>query len=441
MVNIKKYLKSYAEILPAGFGVFLNRLPFEVRLGKDYEYYSQLIETCLALNESSKSDYILKGTLNIVKHHCIHTKFYSNFSTEYNNPVSDINFIDIKLISLLTKDILKEILIDERSNSEFSLIKYNTGGTTGNPLSFYVDKKYYAREWAHMHYMWKKIGYHPSNTKITIRGKNIDTLYKYNFNQNEFLINSYTSFGEGEYCKLLKVFRRYNTQFIHGYPSAIYNFLKNIEQDAPLLLDFLKKNIKGIMFGSEYPSPHYRDYIENVLTDNTISWYGHTEGVILAGELYNKYEYVPFLSYGYAEAVKIDGFYHLVGTSFDNLAAPFIRYDTEDLIEPFFSETGILEKFKIKEGRIGEFIKDKNGNNISLTAFIFGRHHKLFDYINFIQVKQVNDGEAIIYYSANKDLIDPYLLFDSTQVNLVISFEQIQEPFKTPLGKIPLLIK
>jgi phenylacetate-CoA ligase len=214
-----------------------------------------------------------------------------------------------------------------------------------------------------------------------------------------------------------------------------------VSLNAPFLLDFLKKQIKGIMFGSEFPSPHFRDYIESLITKNTISWYGHTEGVILAGELYQKYVYVPFLSYGYTEAVKKDNQYHLVGTSFDNYATPFLRYDTEDLINPNFNSMGFLESFEITEGRLGEFVIDKNNKRISLTALVFGRHHKLFDRVNFIQVKQVLPGTIKVYYSNYSLVENPSELFDSTNLNMDVLFEQVKEPFKTSFGKIPLLIK
>lgn len=177
------------------------------------------------------------------------------------------------------------------------------------------------------------------------------------------------------------------------------------------------------------------------MTKNTISWYGHTEGVILAGELFQKFEYVPFLSYGYSEAVKTDNYFHLVGTCFNNLAAPFIRYDTEDLINPNLNKNGLLESFEITEGRLGEFVIDKNNKNISLTALIFGRHHKLFDHVDFIQVKQIVPGEIVVYYSNASFIEDPAGLFDSTNVNIDLFFQQVKEPFKSHLGKIPLLIK
>lgn len=440
-MSFKNRVKLIAEKIPPEAGIILNYLPFRLRLGNDYKKYSQLADNLSKADFIIKSSYTIENFNSILNHFITNSRFYNQFFQSSGlslKPIKELN--EILDIPLLTKALLKEVPIDERTLKKYALKQFNTGGTSGAPLSFYVGKNFYPKEWAHMHYMWKKIGYDPTKTKITIRGKNINNIYLYNFNQNEFIINSYHSFDTKDYLALLRVFKQYNTEFIHGYPSSIYNFLKEASVNAPFLIDFLKKNIKGIMFGSEFPSPHYRDYIEGLLTENTISWYGHTEGVILAGELFKKFEYVPFLSYGYAEAVKIDGYFHLVGTSYGNLAAPFIRYNTEDLINPNFSKNGLLESFEITEGRLGEFVVDKNNKNISLTALIFGRHHKLFDTVDFIQVKQNVPGEIIVFYSSTSFVQNPAALFDSTNIDIDLLFQQVKEPFKTPLGKIPLLI-
>lgn len=441
-MGIKNILKVLAEKIPPGAGVLSNLLPFKMRLGNDYESYFKLTDKLIKADNETKEKYIIGNFNKIFNHFKINSRFYDQLllTADINfKEVTDLN--EISDIPMLNKALLREIPIGDRTVLKYGFKQYNTGGTTGMPLSFYMEKNFYCREWAHMHYMWKRIGYNPTHTKITIRGKNIDNIYSYNFNQNEFIINSYHSFTTKDYLTLLKVFKKYNTEFIHGYPSAIYNFLKEVSVQAPFLLDFLKKNIKGIMLGSEFPSPHYRNYIENLLTKNTISWYGHTEGVILAGELFQKFEYVPFLSYGYAEAVNKDDYYHLVGTCFDNYATPFIRYDTEDLINPNFSKNGLLESFEIKEGRLGEFVIDKNNKNISLTALIFGRHHKLFNHVDFIQIEQKVPGEIVVYYSNSTNIETPNKLFDSSNLNIDLVFQQIKEPFKTPIGKIPLLIK
>lgn len=440
--NLRDKTRLLAEKIPPTAGVLLNYIPFRVRLGKEYKKFYARADKMMKADSDMKIEFILYNINSIFRHFRENSPFYNHFLLLSGCKFTEIKSLDdFRALPLITKASLREMPIESRTILKYGMKKVNTGGTSGSSLSFFLEDNFYSREWSHMHYMWRKIGYNPTMTKITIRGKNILSIYKYRFNQNEFLINSYYSFRKEDYSELLQVFKKYNTQFIHGYPSAIYYFLKEISTNAPYLLEFLQKNIKGVMFGSEYPSPHFRDYIENLLTENTISWYGHTEGVVLAGEIYRKYEYVPFHSYGFTEAVKKDGLYHLVGTSYDNLAAPFIRYDTEDLITPKFNEAGLLESFRITEGRLGEFVKDKNDKKISLTALIFGRHHKLFERVNFIQVKQIIPGQIIVYYSTASYIENPAELFDSTNLNIEVFFQQVREPFKTSFGKIPLLIK
>lgn len=441
-MSLQEKVKRRLEKLPPSPGVFLNFLPFSLRLGSEYTDALRLADRLARAGAESREKFLVESFNNIFSHFRHNNGYYKHLLQKLHCNTESVKSIqDIKNIPVLTKSMLREVPIEERSLTQFCYRQFNTGGTSGFPLSFYLEKNFYAREWAHMHYIWKKIGYEPGKTKITIRGKNIDGIYKYNFNQNEFLINAYHSFSNNDFRNLYRVFRKYNTEFIHGYPSAIYSFLREVSLNAPYLLDFLRSNIKGIMLGSEYPSPVYRNYIEKTITPNTVSWYGHTEGVILAAEMEKKYQYIPFLSYGYTEAVKKDDAWHLAGTSFYNYAAPFIRYDTEDIIKPEFDESGHLRSFEITDGRIGEFIRDINSKNISLTALIFGRHHRLFDRVNFVQVKQPAPGEIIVYYSNPTAIDNPSDLFDSGNLNLKIRFEQVSEPFRTPLGKIPLLIK
>ena len=434
--------KKIGELIPIEMGILLSHLPFKLRLGRDYKKYQQLIKKLLKTNIEDQKSFIIEGFNNIVNHFKNNNDFYARQLGSSGSWTENItNLADIAKFPILTKSLLKAVPLSERSIKKFALKEFNTGGTTGIPLSFFIENNFYSREWSHMHFMWKRIGYNPSRTKVTIRGRSLKNIWQYNFNQNEFLINAYHTYDSRDYSELLRIFKKYNTEFIHGYPSSIYGFLKDASVKAPCLIDFFKNNIKGIMFGSEYPSPPYRTFIEDLVTENSISWYGHTEGVILACELNQKYEYVPFLSYGYAEAVKIDNAYHLVGTSFANLASPFIRYDTEDLIDPDIDENGFLRSFRINQGRIGEFVIDKVGNHISLTALIFGRHHKLFNVVDFIQVQQNNPGTITVYYSSTSVIENARELFDTSNLHFDIHFMQVKEPYRTTLGKIPLLIR
>jgi phenylacetate-CoA ligase len=291
-----------------------------------------------------------------------------------------------------------------------------------------------------MHAIWERLDYKPSSLKLTLRGMNLgDHPIKYNFIHNEFQVNAYCDFVEVAES-LGEVIKKYKIEYIHGYPSGIYEFIKQLDGSYPKLLSSLKGSLRGVFFGSEYPAPIYRDFIEKVLDVPTISWYGHTEMAVLAYEKDQHFVYHPFQSYGFTEAVEIDGKSHLVGTTIHNHIGPLIRYDTGDIIEPLSFNDGVLESFKISEGRLGEFVIDSNGRKISLTALIFGRHHELFGCADFVQVKQVTPGELTVYVTSKNEKLACKNLFDSKGINMAINFQIISVPFKTKTGKVPLLI-
>src|SRR5690606_17785337 len=143
-----------------------------------------------------------------------------------------------------------------------------------------------------------------------------------------------------------RIVSRGRIRWIHGYPSTVTGFLRELERIDSVLFEILLSRIKGVFLGSEYPAPLYRGYIERHCGLRTISWYGHSEMAILAPELDpGSGIYYPFYSYGFPEALPDDGGYRLVATSTHNWAAPLIRYDTGDLVEPYF-EKGFLKSFR-----------------------------------------------------------------------------------------------
>ena len=102
-----------------------------------------------------------------------------------------------------------------------------------------------------------------------------------------------------------------------------------------------------------------------------------------------------------------------------------------------------MASFGIKDGRSGEYINDKNGKRISLTALIFGRHHKLFDFCTHIQICQMNQGQAIVLYVPRDKSIhfEPDSLFDDRKIEMAFVFKRLDHPIKTKSGKLNLLVK
>lgn len=410
-----------------------------LRLGSDYTSFHHIV------NSSRASDYNHSLPINLetlLLYAQKNIKFYRDYYKEHCFDPQKIKTLeDFKLAPIVTKSIMQQHPLQERSSQHLALKKSNTGGTTGQPLAFYLERNAYAREWAHMHSIWAKLGYHYTDEKITIRGKNIGAqYYKYNFNQNEFLINAYASLHDNlEACRELILKR--NIKWIHGYPSSVFSFLHELENTDPTLFEILINKVNGVFLGSEYPAPKYRNYIEKHCGLRTISWYGHSEMAVLAPEREpGSGIYFPFQSYGFAEAIPEGDTHRLIATSTHNFASPFIRYDTGDLIDPTFKD-GLLESFRIKEGRNSESVIDMNARSISLTGLIFGRHHKAFEYSEHIQVRQSMAGKIDIFITSKTKRTDWADLFDFSNAFFDITFSQIDTPIRTPAGKVQLLLR
>src|SRR5690606_1194571 len=265
--------------------------------------------------------------------------------------------------------------------------------------SLYIEPSSMGHEWAHMHTIWEKVGYKPSELKIVFGGRSdVKNLIEYDVIRNQFAIDIYADYKL--ICNELKTLtKKYSIKYLHGYPSSIYDFAIFCEKFDPELQNILRKSLKGAMLGSEYPHKLYREKIESVFGIKTISWYGHTERAILAYEDNIKFQYKPFITYGYSESIRnVQMEDELIATSYYNFASPLIRYNTEDIIDEPIVVNGILESFQILKGRSGEFVKDLSNKDVNLTALIFGRHHELFNWSNFIQIRQINVGEIEINY-------------------------------------------
>jgi len=440
-MNWQLRMRDLAARIPPELGRPLAHVPYELRLGPEYLLTQRLMRRFARYSLDKKKAWILQHARAALDHAFANNPFYAACCRAHNfDPRGLERFDDLARVPLLMKHQLQAVAIEERSAEEHGRILTNTGGSTGKPLAFYLDRRAFAREWAHMHHIWRMAGYRTSDLKLTFRGKNLgrDAL-RYNAVYNEYYVNVYLP-AEVTAAAVKGIGR--HVRAIHGYPSAIYEFIRHCAAHDRATLDSLRRGLRCVLLASEYPAPQYRDVIEAELGVPTISWYGHSEMAVLAHEV-EPYVYAPMHTYGFAEAVPDDaGRFHLVGTSYWNTVSPFLRYDTEDCIVPEF-EDGLLTRFRIETGRQGEFIEDLQGNRISLTALVFGRHHRLFGRAAFIQVRAGKPGKATILVTlpeqAQADLETLRAEFDALDVAVEFDFEVLREPVRTPGGKVPLL--
>ena len=445
MSRILNLIKTKKIRLPIWFGLLLNRIPFSLRPGinKEYKKQSNLINEFEHNMIEEKESYIVAQFVRIFTHAYKNIKFYNDLYVKHGIKPEDIKTIDdIKKVPVITKSSLRKFDLVDRSFNVKNRLLVNTGGSSGEPFSFYTDPIRYGNEWAHIHNMWSVYDYKPSDLKLVLAGRiHAKDRVTYDFARNSLLYDIYGN-ENIQAQQLIRILKIYPIKYLHGYPSSIYEFAKYCETNNELLIS-LKKHLKAAFLSSESPLPHYRDKIEKVFEIPTQPFYGHTETCVMAIEV-EKYIYDAYQTYGFAEAIKSDdGKYHLVGTSYYNFASPLIRYDTEDIIEPMDLDEPILSKFKITEGRIGEYILDRNGKKIPLTGLIYGRHHELFNYADHMQVFQKEQGEAIILFVPNKiiDESEAQKLFNSNNVDVNFIFKKIDKPILNNSGKVNLKVK
>lgn len=440
-------IKRKLSNLPFPFGTLISHVPYSLRFGFNTVYAQRKNEIVKLEHQSTtyKKAFIFCRVKAIAEFAYKNIPFYTRLYKQADvNPSKFNNFTDIQHLPVIDKSQLQAVELEERSCKTKNRYLLNTGGSSGHPLTFFMERESHPHEWAHMHQIWAKIGFKQSHIKILFAGRsNVDNIVDYDPLGHQLIVDIYKGW-ELIANKLFSIYSKYNPQYLHGYPSAIFDFIFWLNANKHPLLPLFKKNISGMLLGSEAPIKIFRAKVEALLDCQSISWYGHTERAILAYEQNDFGIYYPFHSYGYAESLQDKGEIKLLGTSYYNYSSPLIRYDTGDRISAH-NKDGILQRFEVTQGREGEFILDKNGEKIFLTALIFGRHHDLLNQCKHIQIKQTSPGNAEIYIVPREnDLMnanDLFFLFDSSNVQINFSFRIIIQPYKTSLGKVPLLIK
>lgn len=444
MSQLRLKLRDAFARIPYPLAKPLVHVPFSLRLGTAYPSSVRRVDEFARASHAEHEAFVLRRLQAIVSFAYAHTEFYRYWYDRHHFvPERLRSLAHFQDVPIVTKQDFRAFSLESRSGYTQGALHLNTGGTSGEPLDFYVDREAFAREWAHMHTIWAEAGYIQTDLKLTLRGKHLgDHAIRYNVVHHEYIVNAYASL-DAVATSLRHLPSARVIRWLHGYPSLIAELVDFLRKhDAPLL-GRLRQSLKGVLLGSEFPAPHYRRVIEEHLTDNLVSWYGHSEMAILAKEVDPGY-YSPLQTYGFAEAVSRDnGLQHLVGTSYWNRASPFIRYDTGDRILADMTET-ILSRFQITEGRVGDFVVRADGSQIGLTALIFGRHHPAFGLIKHVQVRQDLPGEITLVIvprvgvrSDHEKIKAGFILSD---VGLRVRFEFVLKPVRTDRGKTPLLV-
>ena len=442
-------------------GSVLSLIPLPRLLGADFRrWYAFALEADRWSAEQIR-DYQLARLRRIVTLAYEKTEFYrASFRTVGFEPGDLKSLDDFQRLPTTDKATLREhgarMMTCSPDGPGVDLV--TTGGTSGEPLRFYMHSSRHAPEFAHLTAAWSRVGYRPGDVMAVLRGKLITKPVNGMYYQYDPLLRHHYYSTFHMTADDLRAYVRHINQvqpaYLHAYPSSLFALVSFVKGEGLSL----PKSIRAALLESEPIFPHQRELIESRLGLRMFASYGHSEKLIMAAhcEATNRYHVMP--AYGFGEVLDSDGIPvapgqsgDLTGTGFINEVMPFIRYRTGDVATmgsgPCPScgrQHMVLESI---QGRWGQdFLVCRDGQTlISMTSL--NLHDDTYDGIARFQFVQDEPGRAILkLVPANGNLQQDTTRFTrhyapklAHGVDLEVEF--VREIPLTRVGKQPIILQ
>lgn len=262
--------------------------------------------------------------------------------------------------------------------------KKKTGGSTGAPFYYYVDKEHLSWYWAHIYFFWNLYsGYKPGDPFVTIAGNSLRTANRqasesvYHLLQNNYFIKG-DVISKG---MKISTSRLRKAKLLYGYPSSIQNIIK-VRPD--LVKAF--KNLNAVFTTSEQLTPQVRKNIETAFGKPVFDMYGANDGGIQTCECTEHDGYhINMLNCHAENHWNEHGMCEILLTNLSSYTFPFIKYKVGDLgviiREP--CECGLSwPRVTELKGRTRDLIKLPSGSVIHGVYFnnIFYRYEQIDGY-------------------------------------------------------------
>ncbi|PFK47352.1 capsular biosynthesis protein [Bacillus cereus] len=368
----------------------------------------------LLLNESqwwdkeTQEEYQILQLKGMLEHAYETVPYYNRVFNEWGIRLKDIQCInDLKVIPYLTKETIRENLGEFISRRyKIKKIQYvTTGGSTGIPFGFYRhDKTELVKEWAFVTHIWERGGYniYRGNRRVILMGQGVTAGEEWFEYRNRNLYLSSSQLNEKNIETYFKKIELFNPDFIQGYTSSLFILARYILEQN---LEIKCPQLRAILCVSENILPEQRLVIEAAFHKKVLSFYGHTEHAVIAGEceestMYHfepQYGVTEFMN-GEQEVNQEDEIGEIVATGFHNFVMPFIRYRTRDLAVYTNNTCTCGRKHVLAKkivGRKQEVVVTKSGSKVILTGaykVIFG----LQEQIDLAQFYQDSPGEVLL---------------------------------------------
>jgi len=346
-ISIKRRIINTFNRLPRsvqkGTAAALRRIPNNLVLGRDYAAVRRLLDETREFDRERVREYQFERFREIYTHAVRNIPFYTKWYGEHGLDENSVQSPeDIAALPLLDKERVRRHL-EEMTWPDFpekKRVRTKTGGTTGFPMVFYVERAGVQAQYAFMHDLWKRVDFRPRDRMISMARSEYNLKrggLRQFFNPRDNLVCvSLDDLNRGTVKKYVDFFREIRPRFLLIYSSTLF-ILTQLMREAGLSLPPLR----AILLHAQKQLAGQREIIERDTGCPQFLHYGQAERVILAAPCEHSRDYHVVPEYGWTELVDRDGGViegagragELVGTGFFNRVMPLIRYRTGDFAQ------------------------------------------------------------------------------------------------------------
>lgn len=323
----------------------------------------------LTWDRARLESYQLERLQNIVAHAYEHSPMYRKLYDAAGVKPSDLKTLrDMEKFPVVSKAMLRQGLADKTIFTEPEMpagtVLEPTTGSTGNPLTLYIDKyAHHERLIGALRAMWMTGAFPHKRFAFLWRKKGLSRgqrirqklgLFKF-IPVVDIQNASGSAVGRGDLRAIIDDLVAFRPQIIRGYTSALW-----------LIAQYVKKhNIElrpeSVIISAEYLPDTWRDDMESAFKCPVHNLYGGSEAAPIALSFDNDRNLMVFEDFYHTEIVDNDGrraepgnFGRIVVSDYASRYMPLIRYEIGDVAEWSREHRGGFPMFREVKGRIND---------------------------------------------------------------------------------------
>lgn len=313
----------------------------EKMLGRNTYPYLKELETLQWASPDELEELRFRKLKELLRHAKQHIPFYrERFSQAGFDPEQMRDYDDFRKIPLLGKAEIRQHLAQMQwKDSPGGLTRYNTGGSSGEPLVFYYDRRRQAYDLAARAMTHRWWGADIGDKELYLWGSPLEITKQDRMKDvrdalvNDLLISAF-EISPQQIPGIVEQFRRFRPKSVFGYPSTIALFCRMAVAQNFRLDDI---GVEVIFSAAEVLYDHQRESIGAFFGNKpVVDSYGSREGGFISHEcregnyhIMDPNYVIEFLRGGNPAEPGEDG--EIVITHLDAWGMPFIRYRTGDV--------------------------------------------------------------------------------------------------------------